>query len=136
MPKMKKRSPEECWFMTGDFARIASVHGDLRVANPAAGFVTPQKFKRGKRLFGSALGPPDNQVVLDVYCTLPRAGGRECHSYEIRRTGPGSRLFDKKRVDVGNEHGLARQMARDAAKLWGCPPPRESGFDGPRRRRR
>lgn len=135
MPKMIKRSPQECWFMAGDFERIASVHGDLRVKSPQPGFVTPHTFKRGKRLFGAALGPPDNQMVVDVYCTLPRAGGRECASYELRRTGPGARLFKKQRVDVGNEHGVKRQMARDAAKLWGCPPPQESGFDGPRRRR-
>jgi len=136
MPKTIKRSQQECWFMAGDFERIASVHGDLRVTNPEPGFVTPQTFKRGKRLFGSSLGPPDNIMVADVYCESPRAGGRECASYQIRRTGPGSRLFDKKQVSVGNVHGLKRQMARDAAKLWGCAPPQESGFDGPRRRRR
>lgn len=121
--------------MAGDFERIASVYGDLRVVEARAGFVTPTKFKRGKRLFGSVIGPPKARIHYEVSCDMPSDGGRSCSNYVIERSGPGADGL-KKRASVGNEHGLKRQMARDAARVWDCPPGYDRGFEGSRPRRR
>jgi hypothetical protein len=130
----KKRTPEECHLLAGDFERIASTHGDLRVIEGQSGFVTPtpKKFTKGKKLFGTVVGPSGNEIYYDVSCAMPRDGGKTCASFEIKRRGPGAKGLEATR-HVGNVHGLKRQMARDAARAWGCPPPPTRGFEGARR---
>lgn len=128
---MPKRSKESCFRMAGDIQRIAGIQGDLR---SKSGFAAPRKFVAGKRFFGTSLGPTGNEIHYDVACVLPRNNGKSCASFEIRRSGPGAKGL-KKRADVGNERGLTRQLARDAARVWGCPPAATRGFEGPRRRK-
>jgi hypothetical protein len=119
----------KCDYLANDFTRIASLTADL-----AAGF----------KVRGTVMGPAKHLVHYELGCARPQARGEfgpgDCGVYTIVRSGPGLAKLKVKDADrlrhVGNLYGLIKQLGRDTARLWGCPPSPTSGFDGARRTRR
>ena len=129
----KKR---QCSRMAGDIRRIAGITADLGSGNVGV----PGSVSKGtSQIKGMGLGPEDNHVYYELSCVTKQKanafGPGTCSVYEIKRQGPGAKGL-KKRATVGNIYGLAEQLSRDTARLWGCAPEKTPGFEGRRRRRR
>ena len=128
----RKKPPKttKCDLMAGDFERIGTVGADIAEYGNAK--------RKTLGISGSIVGPRGSEIYYDWKClSWKKFGAGPCASFEIKRHGPGvAKLGLKETRWVGNLHGLIRQMARDAAAVYGCKPSPTAGFEGARRRRR
>jgi hypothetical protein len=123
-----------CDDMASDFKQIGGLMAAL-ASHDGEGIYADGRIKG---LGNFTLGPRDASIDYEVICDrkqpLGRFGPGPCSNYVIRREGQGmAKHVLKKRTSVGNLHMLNLQLARDATRLWGCPPSVARGqFEGVR----
>ena len=119
---------KRCQYMAHDIQRLGTVAIDI-AHDSASG--------RGPGIKGMMMGPPDNHQLAEIRCGMGRMPDGSCRSFQVQIKDLESGVVIRKWYDVGNEHGLVRQISRDMARAWGCKDlERERGFEGARRRRR
>lgn len=123
---------QNCDDLAGDFTRIGSLMARLADHDGKEIYADG----RIKGIPNPELGPLDARITYDLRCRRKQPVGRfgpgPCSVYRITREGPGMTKYPqlRKRIDTGNLYMLNVQLARDAARLWGCAPSQRGDFDG------